>query len=64
MVYQIDGSDEELEYIGLDKEMQGERVVKLGEFFDGDWLVFYQTYKHGFYWSYEYDIPQSLLKKL
>ena len=64
MIYEIVGSDEDLEYIGLDVEMRGERVIKLDEYWTGYWKMFYQTCKHGFYWSYEYDIHPSLLKKV
>lgn len=64
MVYIIEGSDEDLEYIGLDPEMRGKRLIKLGEYWTGYWKMFYQTCEYGFYWSYEYDIHPSLLKKV
>lgn len=64
MVYEIVGTDEELEYVGLDPKMRGKRVIKLGEFWTGYWNMFYQTCEYGFYWSYEYHIHPSLLKKV
>lgn len=64
MVYKIIGTDKQLEEVGLDAEMRGERVIKIGEFWSGYWNMFYQTCKGGFYRSYDYHIPPYLLSKI
>lgn len=64
MVYKIIGTDEDLEYVGLDADMRGKRVIKIGEFSSGNWKMFYQTCDGGVYWSYDYHIPPYLLSKI
>ena len=64
MVYKIIGTDEQLKNVGLDITMREKRVIKIGEFWDGYWKMFYQTCENGFYWSYDYHIPPYLLEKI
>ena len=64
MVYKIIGTDEQLEEVGLDADMRGKRVIKLCEFVDGYWKMFYQTCEGGFYRSWDYHIPPYLLSKI
>lgn len=42
MIYTIDSTPEELEAVGVDGELNGERVVKLDEYGDGYWLMYHQ----------------------
>jgi len=64
MVYKIIGTDKELEDVGLEPSMRGKRVIKLNEFWDGYWKMFYQTCEGGIYRSYDYHIPPYLLSKI
>lgn len=64
MVYKLVGTEEELDYVGLDYGLIGKRFIKIGEYANGYWKMFYQTCEYGFYHSYEFSIPPYLLEKI